>query len=246
MMAANPALSGAQIEALMYSTSVDLGAAGRDPLFGFGRVNAAAGVQAAASSVVLVDTQAPLVAINAPLGSSSVSGVVAVDASASDNVGVTRVELQVNGTTVATDTAAPYGFSWNSAGVANGMANLVAVAYDAAGNRGVSTTVAVNVANAAPPIVTDKTAPVVQIINPVAGDVAGNVSINVSASDNSGPAGISQSLYIDGKLTAKGSGGSLSYNWNTRKVAAGTHTIQAVSTDKAGNSATDTVSVTTR
>jgi hypothetical protein len=246
MMAANPALGAAQIEVLMYSTSVDLGAAGRDPLFGFGRVNAAAGVQAAASTVVSVDTQAPSVAISAPLGSSSVSGIVAVDAGASDNVGVARVELQVNGTTVATDTAAPFGFSWDSTGVTNGMANLVAVAYDAAGNRGQSTTVAVNVANAVVSAVADKTAPVVQFNNPVAGAVAGNVSVNVSASDNSGPAGISQLLYIDGKLSAKGSGGTLSYNWNTRKVAAGSHSIQAVSTDSAGNSATASINVTTR
>jgi hypothetical protein len=246
MMAANPALGGAQIEALMVSTSVDLGAAGRDPLFGFGRIDAAAGVKAAASAVVLADTQAPSVAISAPLGSSSVSGVVAVDAGASDNVGVARIELQVNGTTVAADTAAPFGFSWDSAGVANGMANLVAVAYDAAGNRGESKTVAVNVANPVAPLVADKTAPVVQIINPVAGAVAGNVSVNVSASDNKGPAGISQLLYIDGKLSAKGSGGTLSYNWNTRKLAAGNHTLQAVSTDAAGNSASTSVSVTTR
>ena len=188
----------------MYSTSVDLGAAGRDPLFGFGRVNAAAAVQAAASTVVLVDTQAPSVAINAPLGSSSVSGLVAVDASASDNVGVAGSNCRSTALRSAADTAAPFGFSWDSTGVANGMANLVAVAYDAAGNRGQSATVAVNVANAVPPIVVDTTPPVVKINNPVAGAVSGNVSVNVSATDNSGAAGISQTLYIDGKLTAKG------------------------------------------
>jgi subtilisin family serine protease len=246
MMAANPALSAAQVESMMYSTSVDLGTPGRDPLFGFGRVDAAASVQLAATTVVVADTEAPSVAITAPLGSSSVSGVVAVDASASDNVGVARVELQVNGTTVAADIAAPFAFSWDSTGVANGMANLVAVAFDAAGNRGESTTVAVNVANIVPPVVPDTIAPVVQIVNPVAGAVAGNVSVSVSASDNSGAAGISQSLYIDGKLSAKGSGGTLSYNWNSRKVAAGAHTIQAVATDVAGNSSSASVSVTTR
>lgn len=246
MMAANPALDAAKIETLMYLTSVDLGAAGRDPLFGFGRVNAAAGVQAAASTVMMVDAQAPSVVINAPLGSSTVSGVVAVDAGAGDNVGVARVELQVNGTTVAADTAAPFGFSWDSTGVANGMANLVAVAYDAAGNRGQSSTVAVNVANAVAPVVPDTTPPAVKFNNPVAGAVAGNVSVNISATDNSGAAGISQTLYIDGKLTGKGTGGTLSYNWNTRKAAAGNHTLQAVAKDAAGNTSSATVSVTTR
>jgi subtilisin family serine protease len=246
MMAAGPALSGAQIESLMYSSAVDLGAAGRDPLFGYGRVDAGAAVLAAANTVVVVDTQAPSALINAPLGGSSVSGQVAVDASATDNVGVVRVELQVNGTTVAADTAAPYSFSWDSTGVANGMANLVAVAFDAAGNRSASPAVAVNVANVIPPVVADTTPPVVSINNPVAGAVSGNVAVNVSASDNSGAAGISQFLYIDGKLSAKGSGGTLSYNWNSRKATTGTHTIKAVSNDAAGNSATASVTVTTR
>jgi thermitase len=246
MMTANPALPANQIESLMYSSSVDLGAAGRDPMFGLGRVDAAAAVQAAAAAVVVADTQAPSVAINAPTGSSTVSGVVAVDASASDNVGVARVELQVNGTTVAVDNAAPFGFSWDSTGVANGMANLVAVAYDAAGNRGQSATVAVNVANYVPPAVPDTTAPVVQIVTPVAGAVSGNVTVSVSASDDSGAAGISQSLFIDGKLNATGSGGTLSYHWNTKKVTAGTHTIEAVAKDAAGNSSSARVSVTTR
>ena len=244
MLAAGPSLSSDKIEQLLYSTSVDLGAAGRDPVFGYGRVNAAAAIQAAASTVVMVDTQAPSAVINAPIGSSTVSGLVAVDASASDIVGVARVELQVNGTTVATDSSAPFAFSWDSNGVANGMANLVAAAYDSAGNRGESATVAVNVANSVAPVVVDTIAPVVKINNPVAGAVAGNVSVNVSATDNSGAAGIAQTLYIDGKLVAKGAGGTLSYNWNTRKAASGTHTIKAVSKDTAGNTGSSTVSVT--
>ncbi len=246
MMAAGPNLSGAQIEQLMYSTSVDLGAAGRDPLYGYGRIDAAAAVTAAANTIVVIDTQPPSASINAPLGSSSVSGLVAVDASASDNVGVARVDLKVNGTTVAASTTAPYSFTWDSTGVANGMANLVAVAVDAAGNVGQSAALAVNVANQVVPVVADTTAPAVKINNPVSGAVSGNVSVNVSATDNNGAAGISQFLYIDGKLSAKGSGGTLSYNWNTRKATAGSHTIQAISKDAAGNTGTATVSVTTR
>ncbi|WP_440963302.1 S8 family serine peptidase [Massilia sp. GER05] len=41
MMAARPDLGGDTIESLLYSTAVDLGAAGRDPMFGYGRVDAA-------------------------------------------------------------------------------------------------------------------------------------------------------------------------------------------------------------
>jgi hypothetical protein len=159
MMAARPSLDGAQIEQLMYSTATDLGAAGRDIYYGYGRVNAAAAVQAVVASAPAVDTQAPVVGISAPLGSSTVSGVVAVDVSATDNVGVARVELRVNGTTVAVDNAAPFAFSWDSASVPNGMTNLVAYAVDAAGNAASSATVSVNDANATVVVATDTTPP---------------------------------------------------------------------------------------
>lgn len=244
MMAARPALDSTQIETLIFSSAVDLGASGRDPLFGYGRVNAAAGVLAATSGVISVDTQAPTASISAPLASSSVSGLVAVNVDASDNVGVARVELKVNGTVVATDSSAPFGFSWDSTGVANGMATLVATAYDAAGNAGASTSVAVNVANAVAVVVKDTTAPTLVITNPVAGSVSGTVSVNLSATDDSGAAGIRQTLSIDGVQKASGTGGSLAYSWNTRKVTAGIHTITAVATDAAGNRSTVNVTVT--
>lgn len=247
MMAARPDLNADQLEALLFQTAVDLGSAGRDPVFGYGRVDAAAAVSVARTYVNPVDTTAPLAAIAAPLGSSTVSGSVPVSVNVSDNVGVARVDLKVNGTVVATDSAAPYSFSWNSAGVANGMAALVAVAYDAAGNAGASATVSVNVANAAAIIpVNDTTAPTVVINNPVAGTVSGTVAVSVSASDDAGAAGIRTSLSIDGKVVANGQGGSLSYNWNSRKAAAGTHTVAVTARDAAGNTSTRAVSVSVR
>ena len=243
MMAAKPSLDSPQVEKLMFSTAVDIGAAGRDIYYGYGRVDASAAVKAAAASVSTVDTQAPAVAISAPLGSSSVSGLVPVNVGATDNVGVARVELKVNGNTVAVDSAAPFAFSWDSAGVANGMASLVAYAYDAAGNVAASSAVSVNVANTVTLVQKDTTAPNVRIANPLAGKVAGNVTVSSSADDNSGPAGIRQSIYIDGVLVAKASGSSLAYSWNTRKSARGTHTIQAVAVDAAGNSSSTSVVV---
>ena len=240
MMSAKPTLSSGQVESLLYSTALDLGAAGRDIYFGYGRVDAAAAVRAASASVA-ADTQAPTVAIAAPLGSSSVSGLTAVDVGASDNVGVSKVVLRVNGSDVATDTVAPFQFSWDTSKVANGMASLVAVAYDAAGNSKTSTTVSVNVANN---VVADTTPPAVVIVNPGNGSkVSGMVSVGVSGSDNAGSAALQQTLYIDGKLVASGTGASLSYNWNTRKAVSGIHTLQAVAQDGAGNKTTASIQV---
>jgi hypothetical protein len=42
---------------------------------------------------------------------------------------------------------------------------------------------------------------------------------------------------------AKGSGSSLAYNWNTRKAAKGTHVIEVLAKDAAGNSSSSSVSV---
>lgn len=250
MMSVRPDLSPDTIQSLMYSTAVDLGAAGRDIYYGYGRVNAAAAVAAAKNYGAPADTTKPTSSISAPLGSATVSGQVAVNASASDNVGVARVELKVNGTVVAVDSAAPYSFSWDSTGVANGMANLVAVAYDAAGNAGSSSTVAVNVANttvAPAPAPTGSTAdtikPTVKIVNPVAGNVSGTVAVSVTATDNSDVAGIRQQLLIDGVLRAYGNGGTLAYNWQASKFTAGSHTIKATAKDKAGNLTETTVIV---
>jgi hypothetical protein len=247
MMAANPGLSSSTVQSLLYSSAVDLGSAGKDVNFGYGRVDAAAAVQAAlsggTSTKTIADAEAPKVAITSPAGSSTVSGLTTVDVSASDNVGVTKVELRVNGSLHATDTTAPFGFSWDTSRVSNGMANLEARAYDAAGNVVSSQIVAVNVANA---VVADTTPPSVAIANPANGSrVSGTVSVTVSGNDNSGVAGLRLELYVGGQRVASSTGtSSLKFNWNTRKLSAGTYTLQSRAVDAAGNVSTSSVTVT--
>ena len=241
MMAAKPSAANTTVENFLYSTAVDLGAPGRDIYYGYGRVNAAAAVQAVAGSQSTLDAQPPTAAIPSPLSGSTVGGWVAVSASSTDNVGVTRVELRVNGATVATDTASPFSFSWDSTKTADGTATLTAVAYDAAGNSATSSPVSVNVANGT--TTTDTIPPVVSLLSPAAGSRVkpkGSTTITAIATDNNGVSGISQSLYIDGLLVATASGGTLSYSWNMNRVGAGVHTIVAVAKDAAGNSASAT------
>ncbi|SFK43538.1 Subtilase family protein [Nitrosomonas aestuarii] len=245
MMAANPGMRNTDIENTLFSTAVDLGAAGRDPYYGYGRVDAAAAVQAVVSDIPELDNEAPVVAILDPLGGATISDLVPVDIEAFDNVDVTRVELWVNNTSVAVDTTAPFAFTWDSNGVANGPANLIARAFDAAGNAASSDTVQVTVDNPIIPIANDTEQPAVQIINPVSGNVSGNITITVNASDNSGAEGISLAIYVNGKLEATGTGSTLSTNWNTRPkhISKGKHTIEAIAIDAAGNSSASYVTV---
>jgi len=93
------------------------------------------------------DTQAPTVSITAPANGATVVGTVSVTATASDNIGVTKVEFYVDGALKSTDMTSPYAYSWDTTTYANGSHSLVAKAYDAALNIGTSATVTVTVNN---------------------------------------------------------------------------------------------------
>ena len=94
------------------------------------------------------DTTPPTTSITSPANGATVSGTVTVAASAGDNVGVTRVELYVDGALIGTDTSSPYQIAWNTTTATNGGHGLQTKAYDAAGNVGSSTVVSVTVSNA--------------------------------------------------------------------------------------------------
>jgi hypothetical protein len=96
------------------------------------------------------DVTYPTITLTSPTNNSTVSGDVAVQAQASDNVGVERVEFEANGTLIGADNTAPYSVTWNSRSLPDGNYTLVARANDAAGNIN-AVTAAITVANAAPP-----------------------------------------------------------------------------------------------
>ena len=180
-------------------------------------------------SNTVADTTPPTVQINSPVAGATVSGAVSVKPQATDDVGVTRLELLLDSTVVATFTSGTGTWSWDTTKAANGTHTLQARAYDAAGNRGDSTPMNVTVSNT----VADTTVPTVQINSPVTGTtVSGNVSVTASASDNVGVTAVK--LYVDGKLAGTVTGGSAVFTWNTAGLK-GQHTLQAKATDAAGN-----------
>jgi pseudomonalisin len=97
------------------------------------------------------DTTPPTTSITAPANGATVSGTVSVTASASDNVGVTKVEFYLDGALKSTSTTSPYSWSFNTTTVANGSHTLQSKAYDAAGNVGSSATITVTVSNTGTP-----------------------------------------------------------------------------------------------
>lgn len=250
---ANPTLTPDEVEQIL-KASADKIAGDIHPYYGHGRVNAAAAVEMAQSMVnVTVDNDAPSVNIFSPTGGNTVSGFVAVEVNATDNVGVSEVSLYANGLYVGTDTTAPYQFSWDSNQIADGSVTLSAIAIDAAGNEGVSSGVNITVKNTIEQIeevvdepvdevVVDIAAPAVAISNPADGSqVARVVKIDVSAEDDVAVANIR--LFINGRMVSSVDGGSLSHNWNTNRESRGTYIIEAIATDTSNKTAKHTITV---
>ncbi|MCI0606291.1 Ig-like domain-containing protein [bacterium] len=179
------------------------------------------------------DITPPTTNITSPTGGATVSGTIPVNADASDNIGVTKVEFYRDGTNlIDTDFDFPYSVNWNTTTTSNGSHNLTSKAYDAANNTGTSTQVNVNISNA------DTTPPTTSITSPTGGSsVNGTIQVKAIASDNVGIKKVQ--FYVNG-TTLIGSDSSSPYqvNWNTNTVANGNHNLTSKATDTSNNVAT--------
>ncbi|MBZ9713579.1 glycosyl hydrolase family 18 protein [Deinococcus multiflagellatus] len=98
------------------------------------------------------DTTAPTVSLTASPSTVTSAGAVNLSASATDNVGVTKVEFYQGSTLLSTDTSAPYTASESVSSANNGTRTYTAKAFDAAGNtKSASASVTVNIAGTTPP-----------------------------------------------------------------------------------------------
>jgi len=175
---------------------------------------------------VFNDLTPPVVAIASPAAGASVSGNVAVAATASDNVAVAGVRFTLDGAPLgAEDTSSPYGVMWNTTSASDGTHTLAAIARDAAGNVTTATAVTVTVDNAPPSAA---------ISSPAANAMLGGaVTIAAAASDSSGIAGVQ--FAIDGvPLGAEDTSAPYSAVWDSAAVSDGPHSITAVARDNAG------------
>lgn len=95
------------------------------------------------------DTTKPQVTIVSPANNATVAGTIDVTAEITDNIGVVKGELYLDGMLKNTDTVAPYHFMLDTKAVPNGSHQLSVVGYDPAGNTG-NASIAVNVLNTSP------------------------------------------------------------------------------------------------
>ena len=128
--------------------------------------DAAGNIKVSSGAVVTVqnvssDTTPPTVSISTPASGATLSGTTTITASASDNIGVFRVEFYRGTTLIANDQTGPgWSTAWNTTTVANGTYTLTAKAFDAAGNSTVSAVKTVTVSNGTVGDTTPPSAPV--------------------------------------------------------------------------------------
>lgn len=229
VLSVNPSLSGADAQNILCQSADDLGAAGKDTSYGWGRVNAARAVAMARTNTA--DNTPPSVSIGSPANGATVSGLVNVSVNATDNVGVASVAFYIDGVLQTTTTITPYAYSWNTLNWPNGTHTVAAVATDRSGNTS-SAQVSVNVSNTI-----DTTAPTVAITSPTFGStVSKSFTVTANASDNVGVTRVE--LWVDGKLESSDTSAPYSFSFNTssRKWAANTsHALICRAYDARGN-----------
>lgn len=163
----NPSLSPAQVASVLTSTATDVAAVGWDTQTGAGLINVARALNSLGGVpapdpipapapvpepvpvpvVPPADSTVPIVSVSSPSAGSVAKRTVTVTLKATDDVGVARVDVYVDGKLVGADSSATYSVAWNTRTVTDGPHAIVARAYDAAGNRGESSAVTVTVAN---------------------------------------------------------------------------------------------------
>jgi len=233
VMAAYPSWTNVEVRDQLQKTADDLGATGFDTKYGYGLVDADEAAPQPSDSPPVVD-------IVNPANDSTVSGTeVIIEASASDDMGVDKVEYCIDsGDYQAMTYNSSTGYweaTWNSTAVADGSHTITAKATDTIGQ--ISTdSITVNVDN-----VDDS--PTVEITSPVDGaTVSGTITIEASAGDDRGVSKVD--FYINDTLLATDDTEPYNASWDTMTVADGAYNITAIATDTAGQTASDSIGVT--
>ena len=183
----------------------------------------------------------PTVSITSPSNGSTVSGTRTITASASDNIGVDRVQFYIDGVSKKIDSSSPYTYSWNTTSYSNGRHTLKVRAYDDFENDD-SDTVFVNVSNSTP----DTTAPSVPGNMRFTSKGSTWIALDWNASSDSGGSGLAgYKLY---RNSTKIKNTTTSAYTNTGLSSSTTYSYYVRAYDNAGNTSgkSNTISVKTQ
>jgi len=130
----------------------------------------------------------PSVQITSPQNGATISGQVTIQITASDDNGVSKVELYIDTTKLAELTSSPYTYSLNTNSYSNGTHIIKAIAYDTINQQSVhQVSVVISNSDEPPPPQQQDSPPQVSIIAPSNNSVvSGTFDLIVSASDDKG------------------------------------------------------------
>lgn len=164
-----------------------------------------------------VDAVPPTVSVSA-LGARA---TISLQATASDNVGVTQVAFYIDDVLRGQDSSAPYQINFDSTALSDGTHALTARAIDAAANEGVSTPVQFSIDNAAP------------TVSASALGSSGTINLSATASDNVGVTQVS--FYIDDVLRGQDPSAPYQLDFDSTTLSNGMHTLTVRASDAATN-----------
>jgi hypothetical protein len=182
------------------------------------------------------DNKPPEISFLRPRDNENVSGIVEINATASDNIAVAKVSFYIDTQEIVNFTHPPFMIKWDSTKVPDGRHNLSGVAWDTSGNSN-TTKIVINVTNR------DHTPPEVKIVSPVNGSaVSKKVTIIVNATDNSGSIKY-VSIQVDAVEIANLTSPPYRELWDSTTVSDGAHKITAIASDLMGNIGSDTIEI---
>jgi Zn-dependent metalloprotease len=152
------------------------------------------------------------------------SDMITFNATASDDVGVTKVEFYVDDVLKGSDTTAPYSMTLDSSTLTKGAHILVAKAFDTAGNSSTSTPVSFSI-NPPPNDV-----PVISVSE---SGSSGIITLSATASDDVGVTKVE--FYVDDILKGTDSTSPYSMALDAQTLTAGNHTLVGKAYDAADN-----------
>ena len=187
--------------------------------------------QTAEDSISVTVDQPPQVSITSPSSRSNVCGIVSVEVSASDDIGIKKVEFYLDDELKKTDITSPFDWAWDTTFYPSGSHALKAVAYDTA-NQTAEDSISVTVDQP----------PQVSITSPSSGsNVSGSVPVEASASDDIGIKKVE--FYINGELKKTDTKSPYDYIWDTNSIYNGAYTVKTIAYDSINQTASDEIEV---
>ena len=182
------------------------------------------------------DLERPKVSVVAPLSGESIGGTYEITVNATDDVGISKIELYFGNDLVDTRSNTPYVFDLDTKSLKDGSYTLVAKAYDTAGNFTNSGSVNISI---------DNTPPKISMISPLDGSVVLGALVNLSAEvkDDSKIEKVEFYLQSDqgDVILGTDSQESFIFYWDSTKLSDGKYSIYAGASDRAGNLASSPV-----